>query len=193
MNVIVAARTAENFWVAQAAPVTVEGVPRGARVELETAHGTSMINYNFGGIKGVGPSGLTARAKTPEVIDGKAKTIVDGFRAYRTLDEGAEDYVRLLKGHFSGALSAADAGSMDGFAHELKRAGYYTASEHDYASALRSIAGQKPSTAAPAPSAAPASSGEDFATTAQLMTIFDSMRASSLRILAAGTTEDGST
>jgi hypothetical protein len=112
-----------------------------AHASLETASGAKMFNFNFGGIKGQSASGETARYKTHEVIDGKDTVVRDGFRAYGSLDEGAADYVRLMRGRFGAAVSAAQGGNVDGFAHALKQAGYYTADEHTYASALHSLTG----------------------------------------------------
>jgi flagellar protein FlgJ len=116
--------------------------PSGALVDtltaqacLETASGSRMYDYNFGGIKGAGPRGA-AVLTTSEVVGGKQITIRDRFRAYATLDEGALDYVRLIEGRFKGALAPAERGDVIGFARELKRAGYYTASEEDYARGL---------------------------------------------------------
>lgn len=107
-----------------------------AQASLETAGGAKMYNYNFGGIKGQGPSGLTAKCRTFEVEGGKQVHIRDGFRAYTSLDEGAKDYLGLMRGQFKSALAKAETGDVRGFAHELHEAHYYTASEADYAAAL---------------------------------------------------------
>ncbi|MBX3210436.1 MAG: glucosaminidase domain-containing protein [Labilithrix sp.] len=112
-----------------------------AHASLETGSGAKMYNYNFGGIKGAGPTGETARCRTKEVLDGREVEIRDGFRAYRSLDEGALDYVRLMRDRFGGAVARAEAGDVDGFARALKQARYYTADESKYASALRGLAG----------------------------------------------------
>ncbi|MBX3206268.1 MAG: glucosaminidase domain-containing protein [Labilithrix sp.] len=112
-----------------------------AHASLETGSGSRMYNYNFGGIKGAGPTGETARCLTREVEGGREIEIRDGFRAYRSLDEGAVDYVRLMRDRFGGAVARAEAGDVDGFAHALKQARYYTADESKYASALRGLAG----------------------------------------------------
>lgn len=112
-----------------------------AQASLETASGGRMYNYNFGGIKGSGPAGETARLRTHEVLNGKDVEIKDGFRAYRTIDEGASDYVRLMKDRFPGAMAQAERGDVDGFARALKQSNYYTADEKAYASGLRSLIG----------------------------------------------------
>jgi len=112
-----------------------------AQASLETASGGRMYNYNFGGIKGTGPTGETATLRTREVLGGKDVEIRDGFRAYRSLDEGATDYVRLIKDRFPGAMAQAERGNVDGFAKALKQSNYYTADEQAYASGLRSLMG----------------------------------------------------
>ena len=113
-----------------------------AQASLETASGQSMYNFNFGGIKGASPSGNTALLKTHEVLDGKDVVIKDGFRAYNSLDEGALDYVKTMRDRFGSALAPAAAGDTAGFAHALKKAGYYTASESDYAKGISRLMGQ---------------------------------------------------
>ena len=112
-----------------------------AQASLETASGGRMYNFNFGGIKGHGPSGETARLRTHEVLSGKDVEIRDGFRAYRTIDDGATDYVRLMRDRFPGAMAQAERGDVDGFARALKQSNYYTADEKAYAIGLRSLIG----------------------------------------------------
>ncbi len=108
-----------------------------AHVSHETASGDKMYNYNFGGIKGRSPDGASARYKTHEHIRGTKTRIVDGFRAYNTIDEGAEDYLRFLEGRYGGAYAKAQSGDVDGFSHALKSKGYYTAPVATYARAVR--------------------------------------------------------
>jgi len=110
-----------------------------AQASLETASGASMYNFNFGGIKGHAPDGGTASLRTHEVLGGKDVVIRDGFRAYASLDEGARDFVTTMKTRFAGAVDAASRGDVAGFASALKRSGYYTASETDYARGLASL------------------------------------------------------
>ena len=110
-----------------------------AQASLETASGTRMYNFNFGGIKGRGPTGETAHCKTHEIIGGKDVTIRDGFRAYRSLDDGAADYVKLMRDQFPRAMDQAAHGNVAGFAKALKQSHYYTADETAYATALRGL------------------------------------------------------
>jgi hypothetical protein len=110
-----------------------------AHASLETGSGTAMYNFNFGGIKGHSQTGETAVCRTKEVFNGKEVEVRDGFRAYRSLDDGALDYVRLMRGKFHDAVSRAEAGDINGFAHALKKASYYTADETKYADALQKL------------------------------------------------------
>lgn len=117
-----------------------------AHASLETGGGAQMYNFNFGGIKGQSPAGDTAMCRTHEVLGGKDVVVRDGFRAYRTLDEGATDYVAIMRGRFGAALEPAARGDVDGFAAALKKAHYYTASEKDYAAGLRGLVRAPPAT-----------------------------------------------
>ncbi len=118
----------------------------------ETGRGASMFNYNFGGIKGQGPSGLSVAQRTREGFGANERTIIDNFRAYRTAEEGATDYVRLLNARFPQALEAAKRGDARGFVHALKQRGYFTGDEAAYTRSVASIAGMPlPTTANVAP------------------------------------------
>jgi hypothetical protein len=155
-----------------------------AQVSLETAHGGAMYNFNFGGIKGASPSGDTAHYLTHEVLGGKDVTLQQGFRAYSSLDAGAKDYVAVLQSRFPGAFGQAMAGNLDGFAHALHQAHYYTASEKDYTSGLRAAAGL-PAKSTSATSTAVASldgGGTPYSTSADLSRVLDAIAASATRI-----------
>lgn len=106
----------------------------------ETGRGASMLNYNFGGAKGVGPSGLTVEARTREGHGASERRIVDRFRAYRTAEEGATDHVRLLERRFSTALAAAQAGDAQSFVRELRAGGYFTGDPAAYARSVGALA-----------------------------------------------------
>src|SRR5258706_15015150 len=122
-----------------------------AQVSLETGRGASMYNWNFGGIKGASPQGMTASYMTRECTKSGDVHLRQGFRAYASIDDGATDYLNLVRGRYAGALAHAERGDVDGFAHALKESGYYTAPEAEYASALRGILG-RPAPHADAPS-----------------------------------------
>lgn len=110
-----------------------------AQWAMETGRGQAMMNYNFGGIKGTGPSGLTTACRTTEGSGPSKVSIVDHFRAYASAEEGATDYVRLLKARFPAALAAARAGDAKGFVHALKKSGYFTGSEDQYTQAVAKL------------------------------------------------------
>ncbi len=98
----------------------------------ETNRGRAMLNYNFGGIKGTGPSGLAASYGTKEGWGASEVHVTDTFRAYRTPEEGAKDYVELLARRFPKAVDAAKAGDPAGFVRALKERGYFTGDETAY-------------------------------------------------------------
>jgi hypothetical protein len=108
----------------------------------ETGGGASMYNYNFGGIKGAGPTGLAVSQRTREGWGDTERQIVDRFRAYQTPEEGAEDYVRLLAQRYAGAVDAARSGDASGFVHALKSRGYFTGDESAYLSSVTQIANE---------------------------------------------------
>ncbi len=105
----------------------------------ETAHGASMYNYNFGGIKGVGPTGLSVEQRTKEGWGRNERHITDRFRAYESPEAGAEDYVKLLTHRFPEAANAARAGDSEGFVQGLKQRGYFTGDAHAYERSVSSI------------------------------------------------------
>jgi len=61
------------------------------------------------------------------------------FRAYRTLQGGAVDYLKLLHKRFASAWPAVEAGDPAQFSKLLKAARYYTAEEEHYTRSLVSI------------------------------------------------------
>jgi hypothetical protein len=105
----------------------------------ETGGGRAMMNYNFGGIKGTGPSGLSAAYLTHEGSGATERTIVDRFRAYGSAVEGAADYVGLLAQRFPKALEAARRGDPADFVKALKQGGYFTGSEEAYTQSVVSL------------------------------------------------------
>lgn len=150
-----------------------------AQVSLETGHGGQMFNFNFGGIKGTSPGGMTATYMTREVLGGQDVRLQQGFRAYGSLDEGARDYVSVLKDRFPAAFAQAVAGTIDGFAHALKQSHYYTASEQEYDAGLRGVAGL-----GPGPGGAVQPPPSEFSTSAELSRVLDAIASSAARIAA---------
>ncbi len=155
-----------------------------AQVSLETAGGQQMFNFNFGGIKGASPQGDTATYMTREVLGGKDMHLAQGFRAYSSLDAGARDYIAVLRARFPGAFAQASAGNIDGFAHALKQAHYYTAPEAEYAAGLRHAAGAAASAAGAAGSAGGALEAPptEFSTSAELSRVLDAVASTAARI-----------
>jgi hypothetical protein len=108
----------------------------------ETGNGASMYNYNFAGIKGTGPSGLSVAQSTKEGWGDTERRIVDNFRAYRTAEEGATDYVQLLARRFPDAVQGAKDGDPAAFVRGLKSRGYFTGNEGAYLNSVANIAGR---------------------------------------------------
>ncbi len=133
-----AKRALSAAWTKQfgAAPRAETVAVLTAQWSHETGNGHSMFNYNFGGIKGTGPSGLTVNQRTREGYGEHERTIRDNFRAYRNAEEGASDYLSLLARKYPAAIEAADAGKPEDFVRELKKGGYFTGSESAYISSV---------------------------------------------------------
>jgi hypothetical protein len=106
----------------------------------ETGRGASMFNYNFAGIKGSSPAGLSVVQRTHEGYGATERTITDSFRAYRTAEEGADDYVALLQRRFPAALDAAKQGDPAGCVRALKQSGYFTGDEVAYTRSVTRMA-----------------------------------------------------
>jgi hypothetical protein len=101
-----------------------------------------MLNYNFGGIKGTGPSGMSAIYKTREGWGDSEVRISDRFRAYASAEEGAADYVGLLARRYPEAVQAAQGGDPRGFVQGLKARGYFTGNEASYVKSVTALSSQ---------------------------------------------------
>ncbi len=112
-----------------------------AQACLETGSGRSMYNFNFGGIKGTSPNGMTAVSATHEWEGNNRYRTQAHFRAYESIDEGAQDFLSLLHRRYSAAIAAAERGDVDGYAHALKGRGYFTGPEARYANDMRGLLG----------------------------------------------------
>jgi hypothetical protein len=108
----------------------------------ETGSGASMYNYNFGGIKGASPEGMSVSQRTHEGFGKTDRTIGDRFRAYDSADEGATDYVRLLVQRFPEATQSAIRGDPVGFVQGLKQRGYFTGDPAAYTDSVASLTAQ---------------------------------------------------
>lgn len=139
-----------------------------AQSALETGHWKSVMNYNLGGAKRHGDCDWTyfttterlphkaadqliSSAKPGEVTvlkqDDKFKTVkVSGkqsmncFASWDDLDTAAKDHLSLLFRRFPAAVEAAKKGDATGYVRELKKRGYFTASEEEYSKIVNSIA-----------------------------------------------------
>jgi hypothetical protein len=105
----------------------------------ETHGGRSMYNYNFGGIKGHGPDGLSCVRQAHEGSGYHVRALRDRFRAYRNPQDGAEDYLSLLIRKYPSAIDAAQRGDVPGFVDALKRSGYFTGSQDAYARSMSDL------------------------------------------------------
>jgi hypothetical protein len=102
----------------------------------ETAAGASMYNYNFGGIKGRGPDGISCLRGASEGFGFRTRLVRDRFRAYPNAASGADDYLSLLLRRYPMAIEAAERGDVSEFVAALHRGRYFTGSEQDYVQSL---------------------------------------------------------
>jgi hypothetical protein len=138
-------------------PTTIEAVrdalaqawPDGSRASIAVLCAQIMIetglvhlhNWNLGNVKRVPGQPWTMLPHVWEIIGGQ-KVVFDPphpqthFRAFATIEEGVAAYLETMRRRFASAWPAVEAGDPRGFAHALKLAHYYTASEADYAKAL---------------------------------------------------------
>jgi len=106
----------------------------------ETSGGRFMYNYNYGGIRGRGSSGLSCLREAHEGWGWTAVASVGRFRAYRSASEGADDYVSLLARKYPLAIAAARSGDILQFVKALRQEKYFTGSEAAYAQSLVELA-----------------------------------------------------
>lgn len=85
-------------------------------------------NFNLGNVKHVPGDGHNYCVfRASEVENGVEKFFDMAFRAFASLEEGATDYLALLKKRFVSAWPAVLAGDPAAFVHALKLAHYFTA------------------------------------------------------------------
>lgn len=109
---------------------------------LETGNGKSVHNYNYGNKKATPSDPYYSYFRCSEIINGKEVFFnpphpACKFTAYRNAEEGAEAFVRLLKGrkHWWDGLHT---GTVEGFIKGLTtKPAYFTASPTKYANAMR--------------------------------------------------------
>lgn len=102
-----------------------------AQSSLETGYGKSAPGNNFFGVKGPGQT-----QRTQEVIDGQRVTINDSFRAYNSLEDSANDYVKFLRENPRYARVLASKSPDEAIAFQ-GRSGYAT--DPNYGPSLASI------------------------------------------------------
>ena len=111
-----------------------------AQWALETGRGQRMVGFNFAGLKGEGPDGISVLWWTREESPTGQSRVLCRFRAYATPEDGARDYVRVLRERFRAALAAAKHGDVKGFVQALARRGYFTDDAATYERSLSSLA-----------------------------------------------------
>lgn len=119
-----------------------------AQWALETGFGKSCWNYNYGNIKRSADEDY-CMFRCDEIINGKAvwfdpPSKVTWFRAYPNALAGAYDYIKFLsqRKRYEKAWQSVINGDPADFAHQLKIAGYYTASESIYLRGVVSLTNQ---------------------------------------------------
>ncbi len=118
-TILPSARKANESW----------GVPISvliAQSAQETGWGVHVTDNAYFGIKGKSPSGDSTTFTTHEVVNGKSVKIDDSFRAYKDIDEAADDYGRFLAENprYDGCFLYKD--KPEKFVAALAAAGYAT-------------------------------------------------------------------
>lgn len=120
-----------------------------AQWQLETGSGKHCYNYNIGNVKAVDkPNEIVEYCvlnNVWEIINGKRIILSPNdpgswFRSFPTLADGVAHHFNFLKNNrYKHAWTAVESGNPAAFAHLLKIAGYYTASEADYIKLMNSF------------------------------------------------------
>lgn len=123
-----------------------------AQNSLETGGTKYMWNWNIGNVKAVDkPNEIVEYCvlnNVWEIINGKKIILSPNdpgswFRSFPTLADGVGHHFNFLKNNrYKHAWTAVEAGNPAAFAHLLKVAGYYTASEADYVKLMNSFFNQ---------------------------------------------------
>jgi flagellar protein FlgJ len=108
------------FMVAQAAHDDGLG-----KKEIRMADGSNSFNL-FGIKAGANWKGPVAEVTTTEYVDGQPQKVVAKFRSYASYAESFADYAKMMKDSPRYGQVVANAGSAQGFAQGLQRAGYAT-------------------------------------------------------------------
>lgn len=118
-----------------------------AQAALETGWGRHMIRQsdgssalNFFGIKAdKGYAGARAQSATSEYVNGQKTPETAQFRAYASIGEAFDDYVRFVQDNPRYRAALAHGGSDQRYAQGLQQAGYAT--DPDYAAKIQRVAG----------------------------------------------------
>lgn len=116
-----------------------------AQGALETGRWRSMHCWNLGNVKSVAGDGRSwTFFRCNEILNGKEVWFdpphpACRFRAFETLDEGAVDYLALLRRRYVSAWPAVLVGDPVAFVRAIKRAGYFTAAEEPYVRSVASL------------------------------------------------------
>lgn len=140
-----------------------------AQSALETGHWRSIMNYNLGGAKRHRPHDwcffttterlphaqadqqlasskpgaevtLVRQDATHKTLRFSGKQSMNCFASWEDLDSAATAHLELLFRRFPAAIEAAKKGDATGYVRELKKRGYFTASEEEYTKIVNSIA-----------------------------------------------------
>jgi flagellum-specific peptidoglycan hydrolase FlgJ len=108
-----------------------------AQAALESGWGKSVKGNAYFGIKSHGSKNAAVSFRTSEFVKGKKVSIQDDFRAYKSINEAAEDYGQFLStnNRYKSAFNVKDKPLK--FVQEIASAGYAT--DPQYASKLTSI------------------------------------------------------
>lgn len=139
-----------------------------AQSALETGHWKSIMNFNLGGAKKHGDNDWCYFTTTERFKDDVAQRYVSSskpgevtvlkqgegfttlkfsgkqqmncFASWETLDAAAKAHLELLFNRYPKAIERARIGDAKGYVRELKKGGYFTASEDEYTKIVDSIA-----------------------------------------------------
>lgn len=119
-----------------------------AQSALETGRWKSCHAYNLGNAKHVPNDGRDfTYFRCNEILDGKVVWFNPPhpaccFRAFRSLGDGALDYLSMMRRNFHSAWPFVEAGDPRGFVRALKAAHYFTAALAPYEASVVSIFSQ---------------------------------------------------
>lgn len=114
-----------------------------AHNSLETGHRNSMWNYNLGNITTKASSEYNWFTLTTkeQMKPGQWETMTMKYRAYPTLQDGVNDYLKFLSKNPRYAQAWQQVLNSDpaAFSKQLKASGYYTANEGPYTDAISKL------------------------------------------------------